>query len=232
MAEQNRLDAVANNIANYSMPGYKKSVATDSVFNSVFHNALSNINTPDDGVKASPLRVDFTQGSMRLTDRALDFAIEGDAFFVVYAGGQPYYTRNGTFHLDPEGNLVTSQGFKVGGDIVLPPDVVMNDISIDPDTGVLRNGDVELGVVETARFEDVHQLERSGPGIFEAPEGVEPEIPATGSKIFNRTLEMSNSEIFTEMTEMIMCMRNFEACQKMIQMQDGAEGQLITRMST
>lgn len=223
-----RLDTIAENLANCSAPGYKRTVTSARPFIGAFQNALRD--KPEDGVRLSEYAVDFTTGALRQTDRALDFAIEGKSFFVVQQNGRDLYTRNGAFTLDPDGNLVTLNGLVVKGDIQLPPDTVLDEITVGED-GTLYSGRTVLGKLELASFEDPHQLERAGPSLFAAPSGASPEPMAEGDRVCNRVLESSNTCIFTEMTEMITCMRNFEACQKMTSIQDTAEGAFISKIT-
>ncbi|MBL7976169.1 MAG: flagellar hook protein FlgE [Candidatus Kapabacteria bacterium] len=120
-AHQQRLDVISNNIANVNTTGYKSSEAS---FAEQFSQSLalgvapSNISAGGNGginpvqiglgVKLGAVRTDFTQGSIRTTNRSLDLALSGDGFFAMEQNGQDLYTRAGTFSLDRSGNLVDS----------------------------------------------------------------------------------------------------------------------------
>jgi flagellar basal-body rod protein FlgG len=222
-----RLDMIAENLANSSVPGYKRTVSAARPFIGAFQDALRD--KPEDGVRLATTAVDFTMGAFRHTERALDFAVEGKSFFVVLQNGQELYTRNGAFTVDPDGNLITQNGLAVKGDIRIPPDTNMADITVGED-GTLYSGKTVLGKLELASFEDPQKLLRAGPSLFIAPSGVSPDPMAQGDRVQNRVLEGSNTCIFTEMTEMITCMRNFEACQKMTSIQDTTEGAFISKL--
>lgn len=211
------------------MPGYKRTVTAARPFIGALKQAMQG-ETVEDGVTFSRITIDYGQGPMKQTDRALDFAIEGNAFFVIADNSREYYTRNGAFFLDTEGNLVTAGGLRVAGDVTVPPNTVVEDIAVDPD-GTVRNGRNALGRIQLAGFESFNRLMRAGPSMFAAPAGVSPETPGSEVKVYNRMLEQSNSSVVQEMTDLIVCMRNFESCKKMIEIQDRQEGAMITQLA-
>lgn len=222
-----RLDMIAENLANCNVPGYKRTISSTRPFLGAFQDALRD--KPEDGVRLAGTAVDFTEGAFRHTERSLDFAVAGKSFFVVQQGDRDLYTRNGAFTVDPDGNLVTMNGLPVKGDIRIPPDVPLSRITVGED-GTLYNGKTVLGKLELASFSDPQKLVRAGPSLFSAPPGVIPDPMAEGDRVQNHVLEGSNTCIFTEITEMITCMRNFEACQKMTSIQDNTEGAFISRL--
>lgn len=132
MAQQSRLDVVANNLANVDTAGFKKDTACLKAF-----PEMRISRTDDDGVVLSPLgstdqrpyigRVgtgvetnevytEFTEGSMRETENHFDFALEGKGFIAVETPQGERYTRNGSFLIDKEGYLVSKQGYRVLGE--------------------------------------------------------------------------------------------------------------------
>ena len=189
-----RLDMIAENLANSSVPGYKRTVSSARPFLGAFQDALRD--KPEDGVRLAEIAVDFTSGSFRHTDRPLDFAVEGKSFFVVLQNGQELYTRNGAFTLDPDGNLITESGLAVKGDIRIPQDVPLSEITVG-ENGTLYNGKTILGKMELASFEDPQKLVRAGPSLFTTPSGVSADSMAEGDRVQNRVLESSNTCIFT-----------------------------------
>jgi len=134
-AHQQRLDVISNNIANVNTVGYKSSEAS---FADQFSQVLGLGVAPTAiqaggvggvdpvqiglGVRLGSVKTDFTQGSIRTTNRALDVALTGDGFFSLKSNGQQYYSRAGSFSLDRNGNLVDSstgsfvQGFNIKQD--------------------------------------------------------------------------------------------------------------------
>jgi flagellar hook protein FlgE len=118
------MDVVGNNIANVNTTGYKTS---NVLFEDLLSQQLNGAGSPGLvsggtnpaqvglGVRLTGISVNFAQGATQLTGRSTDFAIQGDGFFAVDAGGQTAYTRNGSFSLDGNGNLVTADGAFVKG---------------------------------------------------------------------------------------------------------------------
>jgi len=225
--QASRMEAIASNLANSSTPGYRRITTSTQSFVSRFHNALL-VEPTEDGAHLDRLLTDFSPGPFRPTERALDFAIEGDGFFVLDRAGIPYYTRNGAFAVTAEGKLVNSAGLPLRGNIVLPPDLADNGLTVDHD-GTLRHEGTILGRLEMVRFSDPQRLQRVGHTLFATPADM-PEEPATETcKVWNRVLEQSNTSVFQEMADMIACMRNYEASQKMLSMQDESEGKMVAR---
>jgi flagellar hook protein FlgE len=118
------MDVVGNNIANVNTTGYKTSSV---LFEDLLSQQLNGAGAPTTGsggtnpaqvglgVRLTGVSVNFAQGATQLTGRSTDFAIQGDGFFAVDMGGQSEYTRNGSFSLDGNGNLVTADGGFVKG---------------------------------------------------------------------------------------------------------------------
>ena len=119
------MDVVGNNIANVNTTGYKSSSV---LFEDLLSQQLSGAGAPTAtsggtnpaqvglGVRLTGVSVNFAQGATQLTGRSTDFAIQGDGFFAVdQGGGNIGYTRNGSFSLDGNGNLVNADGAFVEG---------------------------------------------------------------------------------------------------------------------
>jgi flagellar hook protein FlgE len=118
------MDVVGNNIANVNTTGYKSSSV---LFEDLLSQQLTGAGAPTSnsggtnpaqvglGVRLTGISVNFAQGATQLTGRSTDFAIQGDGFFAVDQGGQMAYTRNGSFSLDGNGNLVNADGAFVEG---------------------------------------------------------------------------------------------------------------------
>lgn len=124
---QSKMDVIGNNIANVNTIGFKKGQMT---FKEVFNQTLRGASAPQDGrggtnpqqvglgVSVGSISTIHTQGSMQPTDNPTDLMIDGEGFFVVSddtSFENRYYTRAGNFSLDRDGNLVTSDGYKVLG---------------------------------------------------------------------------------------------------------------------
>jgi flagellar hook protein FlgE len=116
-AESTALSTIANNLANQSTTGYKD---TSVLFSDLFYQNLGTTGSGDPvqlgaGTEIASLPANFTQGSVSSTGVPTDVAIQGDGFFVVQQGGVTSYTRDGTFSVDQNNFLVTSEGQDVLG---------------------------------------------------------------------------------------------------------------------
>ena len=133
-------EAVAQNLANMSTAGYKR---TMSSFNREMLSRLSESpdTMPADGTIQVTSYRDFGQGSLVKTDRPLDLAIQGKGFFVVETPEGPLYTRNGTFQIQRDGRLVDLNGRNVAGadgPVIIPPTVNEQSISVSMRTHTRR----------------------------------------------------------------------------------------------
>ncbi|MFH0879481.1 MAG: flagellar hook-basal body protein [Lentisphaerota bacterium] len=227
-----RLEAVSENLANSTMPGYRKIQANPKIFDLIYRQAMSDPINWQAGEKYDPLTVDFTPGPIRSTERPLDFALKGDGFFVLTKDGKEFYSRDGSFSMDNEGRLVNSGNLLVkgrNGEIQIPPRTVISNLSVSSD-GTLHDGTKVIDTIQFASFPDVSKLSRVGPALFAPPAGMKAiEQPET-TEVIGRSLEQSNTTVFEEMAETISCMRAFEACQRMIRTQDEAQGKLIQQL--
>jgi len=208
MGEQYR--AITQNLANASTVGYK---AKRTAFSQVLRRSQA-------AVKASPF-IDFTQGALVQTGRALDMAINGDGFFVVEGPNGPSYTRNGTFRPNASGQLVNDSGWLLQGEsgpITIPTQAGDEDISIDPEGNILAMG-LPVGKVKVVTFENMQVLVPAGGGAFSAPRNVEPE-DAEESSVIQGHQEASNVSTVEELVGLITVTRMYEANSKTITAQD------------
>lgn len=227
--QASRLESITENLANANVPGYKRTMSSTKPFIGTFQSALYN-EMPEAGTTLSKAVTDFTTGPMRQTDRSLDFAIEGNGFFVVRRGDTEFYTRSGAFTLDETGTLVTYGNLKVGRtDITLSPETNLENLTVDTG-GTLRDGANVVGQIDMVNFSTPSKLDRVGPGMFSAHSDMTADPVESDARMYNRLLEHSNASVITEMVEMVDCMRCYEACQKMITIQDGKDGMLISRL--
>ncbi len=226
------VDAISQNLANCSTPGYRKVEVSHKVFSTLLGEAANASTSQKDGAAFDPMTVNFAQGSVQPTERPLDFALRGSGFFVVSKDGKDYYTRKGDFSLDPNGALLNSEGLEVQGEdgpIRLPSDTVLNELTVNDD-GTLLAGGQNLGKLNIATFQDNSQLLRAGTTLFQAPQGVQPTSGDPGAKVSGRALEQSNTSVCEEMADLIKTVRAYEACQKMIQNDDDKTGKMIQQM--
>ncbi|MDO5698906.1 MAG: flagellar hook-basal body complex protein [Dermatophilus congolensis] len=163
------LDVTGNNIANVNTHGYK---STRAVFEDSLSQVVRNASAPNGingvggmnptqiglGVKLGQILGNFTQGGLQVTNVATDIAIQGDGFFIIDKGGEKFYTRNGAFSLDKNGDLVTSDGSYVQGfmntnraaDPYDPAAIAMASLPVDPaGAPVAMDQDGDTGEITT-----------------------------------------------------------------------------------
>lgn len=218
------------------MPGFKKLQVGEQTFDTLLNQDLEFYNDKKERGSYDPVSVNYEKGSLKMTDRPLDFAIQGDGFFAVQGEGQQLYTRNGEFHLTADGRLLNNDGFPVIGEngaITIPTELNPSQLLVGAD-GTIRDRD--NGVIDQLRvvaFDDMSQLDRVGTTLFKPGEGQS--VKNAGGESFevvHRALETSNTTIYEEMAEMISCMRAFEANSNMLKSHDENETRMITSLST
>lgn len=238
-AQQLHIDTIANNLANVNTTGYKKARVN---FQDLMYQSLRRPGTPTalgaeiptgievgHGVRPQATQKIFSQGSFQSTENPLDLAIEGDGFFqILQTDGSVAYTRDGSFKIDNNGRVVTSDGFPLVPEIYLPNDAINISISSDGIVACQLAGDTEMlriGQVELVRFANPGGLESIGRNMFS-------ESQAAGFPIYGYPgedglgtvaqgyLEMGNVRVVEEMVDMITAQRAYEINSKSIQAAD------------
>ena len=243
-AQQTRLDVTANNIANVSTGGFKKSRAefADLMYQTMRPaGAVTGAGTAAPGALEVGLgvRVSATQrmqgqGEMRMTGNPLDLAIQGSGYFAVdLPSGETAYTRDGAIKTDAEGRLVTSQGYAVGGDISIPSNASSVTIGADGTVTAKIDGDPEpqqLGQLQLATFVNPAGLEAMGDTMFRvsAASGeaitVPPGTDGAGT-LLQGAVELSNVNVVEEMIDLISGQRAYEVNTRVIKAADEMLGQ-------
>ena len=194
-----------------SVPGFRKALMNFEAM----HNPWAT--KPDEdlsGAQVNMPSVDFTPGPINRTGAPLDFALDGEGFFVVNGPDGPLYTRAGTFELNGEGKLVTPDGFTVraaGGAIEFPANMVASKIVVGPD-GTVRVGREEVGQLEIMKFADPNKLLSVGATLFQAPPEAVPE--PSEARVVQGAREMSNVSPVNELVNLIAAQRHYEMAQK------------------
>jgi flagellar basal-body rod protein FlgF len=225
IGQRQRLDAVADNIANVNTAGYKRQIVD-------FGELVSTKQTQQVGSFSHHIGTQFVfdQGGFQLTDNQLDTAIRGDGFYATNVDGQITYTRNGQFNMDAAGNLVNGQGHPVldanNGPISIPTDSTTISFTQEGDI-VNQNGIVAtLGVFS---FDNKQALTRTGNGGWIA-NGQTP-ILAEGFSIEQGHLETSNVNAVRETVTMTELARRYESTAKMIRQMEQLEESAIQNLS-
>lgn len=209
---------IANNIANVNTTGYKRRVNS---FSRELMNKISEGGI-DKSLSAAEIvsngATDFTQGSLVNTGRKLDVAVCGDGFLSLETPNGPVYTRNGTFQVNTQGQMVDSEGRIVAGDggpIIIPPSVSELDINITTD-GTVSAAGVNLGKLRLVDFgQDAGQLEPLGKSCFKAPEDVTPST-AQNATIRQGFQERSNVKLVEELVDLISVSRLYETSMSLL----------------
>lgn len=230
-----RLQVIANNLANVETPGFKRDVA---MFQSRFAEAIQqgldypgsrSQNDLGGGVKVVDSATDFSRSTLRNTKIPTDFAINGDGFFQVRGkDGSVYLTRAGNFTVDAQGRLLTQSNLPVldegGTDIILD-----NSLSWELQSGgrIVQDGSsTAVGLVEPQSLGD---LVKVGNNMFRPLAPAAP-VPQEARDIRQGYLEESGASPTREMMAMIETTRAFEANTKLIQYQDSMIGGLVNRV--
>jgi flagellar basal-body rod protein FlgF len=235
-AQAQRLEVIANNLANVDTPGFKQDVPT---FQARFAEAIQqgqaqagdrSVNDLGGGVKVIGVETDHSAGQLKETGNDLDLAIDGKGFFHVRGDdGQRYLSRSGAFALDAQGRLVTQNGHRPvldqsGGEIVLSPELP---IAVSSDGFISQAGAIyALGLSQPESLAD---LVKVGNNLFQPRGNMEPLALAERS-VRQGYLEMSGANPVRQMMSMIETTRAFEANTRMIQNQDTMLGALISRV--
>ncbi|MEA3297794.1 MAG: flagellar hook-basal body protein [candidate division Zixibacteria bacterium] len=220
-------ETAANNLANAGTPGFKK----DIVFTRELSRAEKQfVPTKSDWQQpmVDDLYTDYSAGIFNRTGNTLDIAIEGDGFFTLLApDGSTVLTRSGSFLVDNDGLLAFPGGMLVAGE--------GGPIEIgDGRVTVSLTGEIEVDGINVARIipqtvADLNQLEKIGSSMFRVPEGVEL-ITVEKASLRQGYLEASNVDIVSEMIDMIISYRNYEANARAIQSQDESLNHLFNRV--
>jgi len=231
-----RLEQVAMNLANTMTPGYKRSVTMQSPVGASFATQFGAIGASTEGTPTiAATRLDSSSdsrtGTLKFTGQPFDMALAGKGFFEVTTANGPAYTRNGTFHLDAHGRLVTDKGDAVagvGGDITPG----MSTPVIDSSGGVRTSAAADAPLqaqIKVVEFENTASMTRIGDGLFAPGAGMK-QLTGEAVQLRQGYLENSNVNSAREMTQLVVSMRHFETMQKVVQGYDDMLGNAIRKL--
>ncbi len=234
-AQSQRVETLANNLANVDTAGFKRDLA---VFQSRYaqdtaqgldYPGSRSVNDLGAGVMLRETKTDFTPGTLKRTGIPTDMAITGDAFFQVRRPDGDYLTKAGNFMVNAAGRLVTQDNYPVlndgGGTIDIDP--TAGPWTVTPDGGIQQAGaKVNLALV---RPQSLGDLSKVGENLFRP---LAPPQPAADDqrRVQSGMLEQSDVKPATEMMEMIEASRAFEANINMIKNHDQMASALTQRL--
>jgi flagellar basal-body rod protein FlgG len=230
-AQQQKMDIIANNIANLNTTAYK---SVKAGFEDAYYTAMENPD-PDareanlqrgTGVRLSSTAVSFSQGAAQSTGNARDLAIRGDAFFRLQDGNGAYvYTRDGSFTASVEEDgayLVNADGYYVldeNNERILLPDGGES-FTVQAD-GSIEGSGAKLGVYS---FANAGGLALRGRSLFFPTAASGDAVPAEDYTVRQGELEGSNVDLGSELSELIQAQRAFSLASRALQTADNMEG--------
>jgi flagellar basal-body rod protein FlgG len=245
-AQQTQLDVISNNLANVGTAGFKRSRAVfeDLLYQTVRQpGAQSSQQTQlptglqvGTGVRPVASERVFIQGNLQQTSNPLDAAINGNGFFQVQLpDGTTAYTRDGSFHQDSQGQLVTSSGYPLAPAITIPANALSVTIGRDGTISVTQPGQAaatQVGALQLANFVNPSGLQARGENLFiESASSGAPTTNAPGANglgvLSQGYVETSNVNVVEELVNMIQTQRAYEINSKAVQTSD----QMLQRLS-
>ena len=239
-AQQTRMSVVSNNLANVNTTGFKRDrpVFQDLLYQTVRQpGAQSSENTQlpsglliGTGVRTAATEKLFSQGNLTQTENSLDLAIEGRGFFeILLPDGSVAYSRDGSFQLDSQGQMVTSNGYLLQPGITIPANTQSITVGTDGTVSVLVAGQSapsNIGQITLTDFINPAGLQaRGGNLLSETAASGAPQSAAPGSnglgQLVQGSVETSNVNVVEELVNMIETQRAYEINSKAIATADG-----------
>jgi flagellar basal-body rod protein FlgG len=239
VSQQTNLDNVANNLANASTAGFRKrrvqfqdlmyqnlitpgSAATQQTVSAGLQIGL--------GSRSAATEIIQAQGDFNQTGNPLDLTIQGPGFFQVkLPSGQIGYTRSGAFHLDQQGNVITSDGNPLEPALTIPANATSVTIGADGTVSVIQPGQAQsqnVGQIQLAMFANSGGLSSMGNNLFvnttasgDAIVGTPGGTEGLGT-LQQGVLEQSNVSVVDEFIQMILAQRSYEANSKVVSAAD------------
>jgi len=245
-AQQTQLDVIANNLANVSTNGFKRSRA---VFEDLLYQTLRQPGAQSSqqsqissglqlGTGVHPVSTEriYTQGNLQNTGNSLDIGIQGPGFFQIQMpDGTAGYTRDGSFQVNAQGQIVTGSGHPLQPAVTIPPNSQSITIAKDGTVSAALQGQIkpsQVGTIQLATFINPAGLQAFGENLFQ--ETASSGTPNTGTPGANGVgvlnqgyVETSNVNVVEELVNMIQTQRAYEINSKAIQTSD----QMLQRLS-
>ncbi len=245
-SQQVKLDVISNNLANVSTNGFKRSRA---VFEDLLYQNLRQPGAQNDvqnrlpsgmqvgsGVRPVATERLHTQGGLEQTDNSRDLAINGNGFFqVLMPDGSTAYTRDGSFQLNENGQMVNANGYPLEPAIIIPDNALSISIGEDGIVSVTQPGvnqALEIGQITVSTFVNATGLESIGGNLYRETTSSGPRNEAMpgmngAGRLFQGYVETSNVNVVEEMVSMIQTQRAYEINSRAVQTSD----EMLSRLS-
>jgi flagellar basal-body rod protein FlgG len=246
-AQQMRMNVVAQNLSNVNTTGYKRQRALfeDLMYQNVVQaggltsqqtSAPTGLNIGT-GVRVVATDRQHSQGNIVTTNNPFDVAVQGRGFFeILMPDGTQAYTRDGTFQLNAEGQLVTSSGYTVQPAVTIPPSAQAVTIGIDGTVSAVLAGQttpIQVGTLQLTDFVNPAGLQSRGQNLYTETVASGPPQPGTPGlnglgNIGQGSLETSNVSVVEELVAMIETQRAYEMNSRSIETSD----QMLQRLTS
>lgn len=238
-AQQTKMSNIANNLANAGTTGYKRSRA---IFEDLLYQNVRQVGAQSSqdtqlpsglmigtGVRVVATEKLFTQGNLAQTENMLDMAIQGRGFFqILLPDGTQAYTRDGSFQVDNQGQMVTSAGYILQPSVTLPENALSVNIGSDGTVSVRQPGSSsvsQVGTIQLVDFVNPAGLQPIGENLYlesnasGSPQTGNPGLNGLGT-VFQGYVESSNVNVVEELVNMIETQRTYEMNSKAISTTD------------
>ncbi len=251
MAQAQRLDTIANNIANVNTPGFKRDDQTFREYLSANERPSEVLQVPKvpaslesfydmqggdvSYVDNSGTYTDFAQGRLVASTSPLDVAIDGQGFFEIMTPNGLRLSRAGSFTMDGNGMLVNKDGMPVLTEAAPGTDPASRVIRVNAEgqvhiseNGEVFQGDNNIGKLSVVDVANKDALRKIGTNLYDFKAGMQPEVQNLATpRLKQGFVESSNVNIVQEMVDMIQATRTFESNQKAIQAYDAISDKLV-----
>jgi flagellar basal-body rod protein FlgG len=240
LAQQTNVDVISNNIANMTTAGFKRQRVDfkDMIYQNIDRPGTAS--TDQDTILPSGLQLGLgvrvgsvyrihEQGTLQQTENPLDLALTGNGFFQIeMPDGSTAYTRSGTFQINQDGEIVTTQGYRLMPSITLPADTISVEINTSGEVLAQVSGQTSqtnVGQIELANFVNPAGLDAIGDNLYlETDASSTPVTGTPGTENFGEvrqgTIEGSNVNVVEEITQLITAQRAYEMNSNVISTSD------------
>lgn len=238
-AQESNVNTISNNIANVNTTGFKKARTEfdDLLYETIQESGAKSSGNSEynvglqvgSGAKVSATRKIHSQGAPQMTNNPYDLMINGEGHFgIIGPNGELKFTRDGSFNVDAQGNLVTRAGHKLFPGITIPSNIIRINISETGDIDAYSRESVEpmgLGQIPIFTFVNPSGLRSEGGNLYSATAGSGQAIQSKATEngagsMLQGAIEASNVNVMNEMTDLIKAQRAYEMNSKVMGVAD------------